>query len=88
MLKKTKKNGFYKLINKKTGKVKILKQYKNELLDGKFIYYWDNGQIHITGQYNKAKRIGLWKTYNQDGNLISKEYWGYLEKIKKNLTLI
>ena len=73
MLKKTKKNGFYKLINKKTGKVKILKQYKNELLDGKFIYYWDNGQIRFMGMFIENKRVGTWLNYDKQGNIIFKE---------------
>ena len=51
MLKKPNENGLYKLVNQKTGKIKILKHYKNGVMHGKFVYYWDNGQIHLTGQY-------------------------------------
>ena len=73
MLKKPKKNGYFRLINQKTGLVKILKHYKNGLVHGKIIYYWDNGQIHLTGQYNEMRRIGSWKTYNSNGDLILEE---------------
>jgi len=73
MLKKTKENGFYRLINQKTGKIKILKHYKNGLVHGKIIYYWDNGQIRLIGQYNKMERVGIWKTYDSNGKIILEE---------------
>ena len=73
MLKKPKKNGYCKLINQKTGLLKILKHYKNGFLHGKIFYYWDNGQIHLTGQYNQMHRIGTWKTYDSNGKQILEE---------------
>ena len=73
MLKKTKNNGFYRLINQKTGRVKVLKHYKNGLVHGKIIYYWDNGQIRLIGQYNDMKRAGIWKTYDSNGKIILEE---------------
>ena len=73
MLKKPKKNGYYRLINQKTGKVKILKHYKNGIVHGKLLYYWDNGQVHLTGQYEKMNRVGIWKTYDSEGALILEE---------------
>ena len=73
MLKKTKKNGYLRLINQKTGKVKILKHYKNGIVHGKLLYYWDNGQVHLTGQYEKMNRVGIWKTYDSEGALILEE---------------
>ena len=73
MLKKPTKNGYYRLINQQTGKVKILKHYQNGLVHGKIIYYWDNGQIRLMGQYEKMRRIGTWKTYSPNGDLILEE---------------
>ena len=73
MLKKTKQSGFLRLVNQKTGRLKILKHYKNGLVHGKIIYYWDNGQIRLTGQYDQMKRIGRWTTYNPNGDLILEE---------------
>ena len=84
MLKKAKNNGFYRLINQKTGKVKILKHYKNGMVHGKVIYYWDNGQIRLIGQYNNMKRIGVWKTYDSNGNLIIEE--NYNIPIQNNIS--
>ena len=73
MLKNHKKNGYYRIINHKTGRLKLVKHYKNGLVHGKIIYYWDNGQIRLTGQYEKMRRIGIWKTYDSNGDLIIEE---------------
>ena len=73
MLKTPKKNGYYRLINQKTGRVKIIKHYKNGIVHGKLLYYWDNGQVHLIGQYEQMRRVGIWKTYDSTGNLILEE---------------
>ena len=44
------------------------------------IDYWDNGQIRLTGQYEKMCRIGAWKHYNHDGTLILEENYDQKEK--------
>ena len=88
MLKKTKQNGYYRLINQKTGKVKILKHYKNGLVHGQIIYYWDNGGIHLIGQYDQMHRIGKWKTYNSNGDLILEENYNDTFQDKKQLFLL
>tara|TARA_B100001029_G_C14992549_1_gene412929 strand:- start:742 stop:1017 length:276 start_codon:yes stop_codon:yes gene_type:complete len=73
MLKRSKKNGYHRIINQRTGKLKLVKHYKNGIIHGKIIYYWDNGQIRLTGQYNNMKRVGIWETFDTNGNLIIKE---------------
>ena len=73
---------YKKIINQQTGKVKLLKHYKNGIVNGKFIYYWDNGSIRLTGQYINMKRCGIWKTYDSNGKLILEESFG--PKIKNN----
>ena len=73
MQKNLKKNGYQRILNQKTGRLKLVKHYKNGLVHGKIIYYWDNGQIRLTGQYDKMQRIGTWKTYESNGILIREE---------------
>ena len=73
MLKTPKKNGYYRINNQKTGRLKLVKHYKNGLVHGKIIYYWDNGQIRLTGQYDKMRRIGIWHTFDSIGDLIMEE---------------
>ena len=73
MQKSLKKNGYRRILNQKTGRLKLVKHYKNGLVHGKIIYYWDNGEILLTGQYEKMRRIGTWKHYDIDGTLICEE---------------
>ena len=89
MLKKHNKNGYYRIINQTNGRLKLVKHYKNGLVHGKIIYYWDNGQIHLTGQYEKMRRIGIWKTYDSNGDLIIEENYSCKDSKKtKQLVLL
>ena len=80
MQKNLKKNGYHRIINQKTGRLKLVKHYKNGLVHGKIIYYWDNGQIRLTGQYKTMHRIGTWKHYDNDGTLICEENYDRKDK--------
>ena len=80
MQKNLKKNGYHRIINQKTGRLKLVKHYKNGIVHGKIIYYWDNGQIHLTGQYDTMRRIGTWKHYDNDGALIREENYDRKDK--------
>ena len=84
MQNKSTKNGFYRIINQRTGKIKLLKNYKNGKLHGKIIYYWDNGRIRLSGQYNKMSRIGIWRNYNPQGELILEENYDNLIKLNES----
>jgi antitoxin component YwqK of YwqJK toxin-antitoxin module len=88
MQKQHKKNGYHKLINQKTGKLKLIKNYKDGAVHGKIIYYWDNGNIRLSGQYNKTHRVGIWKNYDNQGQIIFEENYNIEdEKIKDQLHL-
>ena len=87
MLKKHNKNGYSRIINQKTGRLKLVKHYKDDRVHGKIIYYWDNGQIHLTGQYEKMRRIGIWRTYDSDGKLIMEENYNS-QNFKKTKQLV
>jgi antitoxin component YwqK of YwqJK toxin-antitoxin module len=67
------KNGTYKVINRKTGKLKLVKNYLNDLLHGEYVYYWDNGNIRFRGKYEKSQRIGIWRNFNKNGDVILEE---------------
>ena len=67
------KNGERKVLNKKTGKLKLVKNYQDDLLHGEYIYYWDNGNIRFCGEYKYSKRVGIWKNYNKYGEVILEE---------------
>ena len=84
MLNKQKKNGYHRIINQKTGRLKLVKHYKNGFVHGKIIYYWDNGQVRLTGQYDKMHRIGTWKTYESNGSLICEQNYDHKEGYQAN----
>jgi len=66
-------NGLNKIINAQTGRIKLVKHYKNGLVDGEIIYYWDNGQIRLTGQYKEMCRVGIWTNYDSNGDILLEE---------------
>ena len=68
-----KKNGKREIFCKKTGNVKLIKHYSKNLLNGKYIYYWDNGQVRFKGSFKANKRLGIWKNYDTNGVLILEE---------------
>ena len=74
MLKKI-ENGLNKIINTQTGRIKLVKHYKNGLVDGEIKYYWDNGQIRLTGQYKEMRRSGTWTNYDSNGDILLEEYY-------------
>jgi antitoxin component YwqK of YwqJK toxin-antitoxin module len=45
--------------------------FKNNLRDGRGIVYYRNGKIQIDGYYEKGERTGRWKSFDEEGNLIS-----------------
>jgi len=67
------KNGNYKIFSKNTGKVILEKNYLNNLLDGKYIYYWDNGQVRFFGMFSQNHRVGTWTNYDKNGEVVFKE---------------
>ena len=84
MLNKAKKNGYHRIINQKTGRLKLVKHYNNGCVHGKIIYYWDNGEVRLTGQYNKMHRVGIWKTYESNGDLICEQNYDHKEGYQAN----
>ena len=82
-------NGLNKIINAQTGRIKLVKHYKNGLMDGEIIYYWDNGQIRLTGQYKEMCRVGIWTNYDYNGDILLEEYYDNNEiQTDKNTQLI
>ena len=83
-----KKNGYHRIINKKTGQLKLAKCYKNGLIHGKYVYYWDNGQVRISGQYDRMHRVGIWRTYDSNGFLIQKDNYSSIKEKQKDSSQI
>ena len=67
------KNGTRNVVNRKTGKLKLVKNYLNDLLHGEYVYYWDNGNVHFRGKYEHSRRIGIWRSFSKTGEVILEE---------------
>ena len=61
------------IIYNHSGKIREIKNYKNDELDGDFETYWPNGRVHTRGEYQKGCRIGRWQFYNDKGSLVQQE---------------
>jgi antitoxin component YwqK of YwqJK toxin-antitoxin module len=49
--------------------------YKNGVLHGSGVYYWDNGNSRFEGSYDEGNPTGFWKLYNVCGKLNVKEFY-------------
>jgi len=59
----------------KNNKMKQVIHRINGLLEGEYIYFYPNGNIMRKGNYKKGNKIGLWKVYDENGQIISEEYF-------------
>ncbi len=53
------------------GKEGSITNYKNGIEDGFSIVKRPNGTLYYHGMYENGKRIGTWKTYDENGKLLS-----------------
>ena len=44
--------------------------------DGFSLVKYPNGNIHYTGEYQNDKMVGVWTTYDTEGNILSKKDFG------------
>lgn len=43
--------------------------YSQNILDGKFVQYWENGNVKLSGKYENGLQEGIWQQYNEEGIL-------------------
>ena len=53
------------------GTLKMKTNYKNDALDGDYVYYYYNGVVKEEGRFTEGMKIGEWKTYDIEGNVVS-----------------
>jgi len=54
--------------------------YENGMREGFTIVKYPNGGIHYTGEYKNDKSVGVWKTYDKKGKLVTEKDFGYTEE--------
>jgi antitoxin component YwqK of YwqJK toxin-antitoxin module len=56
---------------------------QNEILtDEKFTYYYDNGQIRVSGEWQKGNRFGEWRWFDRKGKLVEQKTFDKFDLFK------
>lgn len=51
--------------------IKVVAEWRNGMLDGQYVSYYENGNVRAKGHYTANRRTGKWKVYDETGkNLI------------------
>jgi antitoxin component YwqK of YwqJK toxin-antitoxin module len=67
-----KKDGVWKMFTE-DGYDLSIQTYKNGKRHGAVVVYHPNGALNYSGDYQDDERIGIWKFYNEAGELIKTE---------------
>lgn len=55
------------------GQITLIASYANGIVNGSFKKFYENGILMEEGEYKIMKKVGLWKYYDESGNLIRTE---------------
>ena len=55
------------------GKKNSATYYVNGVKNGHSIVYYPNGGVYYYGEYLKDEKIGVWKTFDEQGKLVSED---------------
>ena len=59
-----KKSGIIKEYDSISGSIVSLTEYKDDLLNGSFVYYYPTGQIYCSGNHKQDEKHGFWGFYS------------------------
>jgi antitoxin component YwqK of YwqJK toxin-antitoxin module len=79
LTKKGDRNGKWTFYSE-TGNELSMTIYENGKREGFTIVKYPNGAIHYTGEYKNDKTVGVWKTYDEKGKLVTEKDFGYPEE--------
>jgi antitoxin component YwqK of YwqJK toxin-antitoxin module len=79
LTKKGDRNGKWTFYSE-TGNELSMTVYENGKREGFTIVKYPNGAIHYTGEYKNNKTVGIWKTYDEKGKLVTEKDFGYPEE--------
>ncbi len=67
------------------GELKMEGSYLDEKMQtahGKFVFYYENGQIESKGQYRDGQKYGLWERFNRDGSAKAEKVYAHQGIVK------
>ena len=67
-----KRNGVWKMYDEEGYELSIT-VYKHGKKHGHIIVYHPNGALYYTGEYENDERVGEWRFYNEQGELVKEE---------------
>jgi antitoxin component YwqK of YwqJK toxin-antitoxin module len=79
LTKKGDRNGKWSFYSE-TGNELSFTIYENGKREGFTVVKYPSGGIHYTGEYKNDKSVGIWKTYDEKGKLVTEKDFGYLEE--------
>jgi antitoxin component YwqK of YwqJK toxin-antitoxin module len=79
LTKKGDRNGKWTFYSE-TGNELSMTVYENGKKEGFTVVKYPNGAIHYTGEYKNDKSVGVWKTYDEKGKLVTEKDFGYTEE--------
>ena len=68
----SKRNGLFKKYYERTDQPTYKENYRDNLPQGQFTWWFSNGQVESKKYFDKGNPIGVWEFYNDDGKLIKK----------------
>jgi antitoxin component YwqK of YwqJK toxin-antitoxin module len=64
------------------GKLQWEGNYKNQLEDGKWVYYYESGVVKSVQYYTKGKENGICSDYDMKGKLVKESTWVNGKEVK------
>ena len=69
------------------GKIQVEGTLKNKLRHGIWTFYHPNGLVWSTGEFNMGKSVGIFKIYDEKGQIKVKSYYDNNKKVKEEYFL-
>ena len=68
------RHGEWRFYNK-NGETMSITEYKHGIRDGLMIVKHWNGQTSYTGKFKDGNKVGMWRSYSENGELIEEKDW-------------
>ncbi len=81
------KAGKWTLYHKTTGEKQGEGEFLNNQQNGKWVFFYRNGQISTEGEFIEGQKTGEWKAYHESGELLWKAGYVVKEKMESGISM-